>query len=112
MRKKLKIFLREAVKVGIIAGAIFIFLAMMPLCKGIMAKNYVVVTDTQTAYQPISKCSNAKVLVEFRCNSEDFPKLLCTFIEHHRNLEFRIVETLYTEGQNYPKGFVATFSQD
>lgn len=112
MKKKLKNFFKEAIKVGAIAGAIFIFLAMMPLCKGILARNYIVVTDIQTANQPITKCSNEKVLVEFRCNSKNFPKLLCTFIEHHKDLEFRFVETLRSENQSSPKGFVATFSQD
>ena len=112
MKLKVKKVLIEGVKVGLIAVALLLLLAMAPYCRNILYNaNYIVVTDDQTACQPITETQDDRVLVEFRCDDNKFPKLLSTFITNHHELEFKFVETIKSESTETAKGFIVTFGK-
>jgi hypothetical protein len=113
MKEKVKRWSIEALKILAIAVVIGTMCITAPYCKGLLVNhNYVVVTDGISAEQSLTKTNSRDVLVEFRCPSDDFPKLLAKFIENHKQLDFKMVETLHSEDSSRPKGFVATFMQN
>jgi len=113
MKEKVKRWSIEALKILAIAVVIGTMCITAPYCKGLLVNhNYVVVTDGISAEQSLTKTNSRDVLVEFRCPSDDFPRLLAKFIENHKQLDFKMVETLHSEDSSRPKGFVATFMQN
>ena len=113
MKEKIKRGAVDLLKILAIAVVIFALCVSAPYCKGLLGNhNYVVVTDGISAEQSLTKTNSRDVLVEFRCPSDDFPRLLAKFIENHKQLDFKMVETLHSEDSSRPKGFVATFMQN
>lgn len=96
---------------GVIAGFIMI-LAMYPASKGTLTNsNYFVVNDEETASQTLTDCSDGPILVEFKCEAKDFPKLLNTFVINHEEFDFKIVKSIY-EDPDCAKEFIVAFTNN
>jgi hypothetical protein len=113
MKEKVKRWSIEALKILAIAVVIGTMCVTAPYCKGLLWKhNYLVVTDGISAEQTITDTGEDDVLVEFRCPSNDFPRLLTMFVNSHKQLDFKMVEPIHSDDPNKTKGFIATFLRD
>ena len=113
MKEKIKRGSIEILKILAIAVVIGTLCLTAPYCKGLLENhNYIIVTDGLSAEQGLTETDSGDILVEFRCTSDEFPRLLTKFSESHKQLDFKMIETLHSEDPNHPKGFVATFLQN
>lgn len=113
MKEKFKRWSIEVLKILAIAVVIGTMCVTAPYCKGLLGNhNYFVVTDGISAEQTVTDTGEDDVLVEFRCSSDDFPRLLAKFVNSHKQLDFKMVETIHSEDPNRAKGFIATFLRD
>ena len=113
MFEDVKKILIEILKIFAIAVVIGTLCVTAPYCKGLLGNhNYLVVTDGISAEQAVTYTGEDDVLVEFRCPSDDFPRLLTMFINSHEHLDFKMVETIHSDDSNKAKGFIATFLRD
>ena len=110
MKEKVKRWSVDLLKILTIAVVIGILCVTAPYFRGILGnRNHFVVTDGVSAEQSITNIDDKNVLVEFRCPSDDFPRLLAMFVRSHKSLNFRMVETIHSEDPSQVKGFLATF---
>ena len=113
MKQNFKKFSLEIFKFfGVAAGIIMIF-AMYPTSKGSLTNsNCFVVNDEETASQVLADCSDGPILVEFKCEAKDFPKLLNTFVTNHKEFDFKIVESVRSEDPDCAKEFIVAFTNN
>lgn len=113
MKEKIKRGSIEILKILAITVVIGTLCLTAPYYKGLLEnQNYIIVTDGISAEQGLTKTNSGDILVEFRCPSDDFPRLLTKFSESHKQLDFKMVETIHSEDPSHPKGFIATFLQN
>lgn len=85
-----------------------IALVLIPFCDRFSNVDYFVVNSEETACEII--VSNEKsIVIEFQCAGNDFPDLLNSFINNHKNFELESVETKF--GSNKIKQFIAIFKR-
>ena len=113
MKQNFKKISWEVFKFFGISAGFLIVLAMYPASKGSLTNsNCFVVNDEETASQVLADCSDGPILVEFKCEAKDFPKLLNTFVTNHKEFDFKIVESVRSEDPDCAKEFIVAFTNN